>query len=107
MPYVFKCMGCGRLANSERSITVTCSPACRKDAHRAGKIKQMRAFAAQCNTTLADILHSEAVLELRPDLEDAILAGKLTIKQAQQEIWPLYTRQVLDATQATLDTTTP
>jgi hypothetical protein len=56
---VFVCAVCDKLAISGRSSAMTCSPACRVQAHRTGKIKELAAFAH----AFAD--HRNAALMLR------------------------------------------
>jgi hypothetical protein len=93
--WVFTCAGCDLLASSERSDTLTCSPACRVRAHRNGSIKSL---AAVCEwlplrdrrtgkPDVARFLHTAAVIRLRPDLAQQISAGTLTLDQAMPETY--------------------
>jgi hypothetical protein len=90
MKHIFKCAGCGCLVDSDRSDALTCSTACRVRAHRNGKIKRLREIAEMMDIPPGIIVQCQAITGLRPDLDDAIRDGKLTIKQAQQQIWPVY-----------------
>lgn len=84
--YVSVCAGCGRLDQSERSDTLTCSPACRVRAHRNGSLKALRAIALSLDIRPATILQCKAVIWLRPDLAEQLSNGKLTINAAQSQM---------------------
>ncbi len=84
--YVFVCAGCHLLADSDRSDTLTCSPKCRVKAHRNGWLKTLRGIAAISHVHPSMILQAKAIRALRPDLQPQILAGTLTIEDAQPEI---------------------
>ena len=64
VPYIFLCAGCGALAVSERSDALTCSVACRVNAHRSGRLKQLRAEAKAAHIPPGALVQSEAILEL-------------------------------------------
>jgi hypothetical protein len=74
--YVFVCVGCGLLAESERSDAVTCSPACRVRAHRSGQLKRLREAADAMDITVALIQQSAAIKELAPDMDNELFSGR-------------------------------
>ena len=99
-PWVYVCAGCDLLAESSRSDTLTCSTACRVRAHRNGRLARMRASAVTRDDrtgkpNIALSLQAEALLRLRPDLESDIMAGRLTIAQAQPLVCRAFTERLL------------
>jgi hypothetical protein len=84
--WTYVCVGCNGLAQSERSHTITCSDVCRIRAHRNGSAKALRALAAGCKIAPAQIQQASALLQIRPDLEAAVIAGTLEIEDAQPEV---------------------
>jgi len=80
--YIFVCPGCEGLAESDRRDTMTCSPACRVRAHRNGAGKRRKAIARSQKIPAAMIGHAGAIQILRPDLEQLIIQGELTIDDA-------------------------
>ncbi len=74
--YVFVCVGCGLLAESERSDAVTCSTACRVKAHRSGELKRLREVADAMDITVSLIQQSAAIKELAPDMHNELLSGR-------------------------------
>lgn len=88
--YVFVCMGCGLLACSRRSDALTCSTQCRVKAHRNGSLQALRELAESIDVRPAMIRQALAVTTLRPDLEERITAGRMTIAEAQAHAWPAF-----------------
>jgi len=84
--YVYVCLGCGLLDETERPDRLTCSPACRVRAHRNGRLKLLRAHAKDHDVELSLMMQCEAVIRLRPDLADEIRAGRLEIDAAQPDL---------------------
>src|SRR5260370_28561727 len=80
--YIFVCVGCSRLAESQRPDTLTCTTACRVRAHRSGTTRKLRAEAASSEVKPSTLLHAQAVEELRPDLGDRIMPGESPIEDA-------------------------
>lgn len=98
--WIFCCANCGLMASSPRSDTLTCSPACRVQAHRSGEIKRLKAIAMQLALTdprsgkpnVGMILRCNAVDALRPDLGEQLLAGTMTVFQAMPETYREFVR---------------
>lgn len=89
--YVFVCLGCDGLADAERKDQITCSPACRSRVHRAPEQRQrLAAIAEQWEITIAGILQAAALDRLRPDLGEAVLAGRLTMAAIRGDVWTAY-----------------
>jgi hypothetical protein len=84
--YVYVCVGCGLLDETERSDQLTCSPACRVRAHRNGALKVLRTHAKSLDVDPALVLRCCAVQLLRPDLADDIRAGRLKVDDAQPDV---------------------
>lgn len=83
----YVCVGCGLLALTQRSDTLTCSPACRVRLHRHPElIAELKADAERYDVSVASILQAAAIDRLRPDLGDEILAGRRTIADVQGEV---------------------
>lgn len=80
--YIFVCLGCRLLAESNRRDTLTCSPSCRVRAHRSGSVKKQQAIADLHQVSVAMLGHAAAVRMLRPDLVDDIIRGKVTMDDA-------------------------
>ncbi len=95
--WVFVCAGCGLLACSERSDAITCSTACRVKAHRGTWLKEVKALAKALHIQPADILHSKAIVRLRPDFEELVRDGKLTIEGAMPEVYREFIKAVFAA----------
>jgi hypothetical protein len=72
VPNVFVCAGCGLLASSERSDALTCSQVCRVQAHRSGKLKQVRALAKRLEIPPSMIGQAQAINALCPHLSSRI-----------------------------------
>ena len=83
--HIFVCAGCDLLAESSRSHATTCSPACRVRAHRSGELKRLQKNTS-AGVTCAEVLRAAALLRLRPHLEASVVAGTLTIDEAQPEV---------------------
>jgi hypothetical protein len=96
--YVYVCAGCGLLASSERSDALTCSGACRVRAHRNGELNRVREIARQWEITASSILQSKALSLLRPDLENEIMAGRLTLEDARGDVYRAFIELLLAAT---------
>lgn len=87
-PRVFVCVGCDRLACSDRSHAITCSPACRVRVHRhPDALRRLEALAAPVHITVMDIQDADAVRRLRPDLGARIASGEVEIDDVRQEVW--------------------
>ena len=84
--YTFICLGCGLLAQSSRSDTVTCSPACRVRAHRTGPAAENRLLAQKIKVPIGMMGQVKAVIALRPDLAERIRCGEIEIDQTQREM---------------------
>ena len=89
-PYVFVCAGCRRLADSERSDTITCSPACRVRSSRNGFGKGLRKLAKQWDVKPASILQSEAAEWLIDDVKRQIMHREITLNDIRGDIWRAY-----------------
>ena len=90
---VFVCLGCDRLTSSSRAHAITCSPACRVRLHRHPEpLRQLEGICAQMDTPVPRVLDARAVMRLRPDLEPRIMAGELTLADAQPEVWQAFVR---------------
>lgn len=87
-PRVFVCAGCDRLACSDRSHAITCSPACRVRVHRhPDALRRLEALAAPVHITVMDIQDAAAVKRLRPDLSARIASGEVEIDDVRQDVW--------------------
>lgn len=84
--YVFVCGACGSLDISERRHKTTCSPACRVRAHRQGSLEAVNTTARMMRITPAAILQCQAIDMLCPHLTPRLVAGELTINDAQAEV---------------------
>ena len=82
--YIYVCAGCDLLAESSRSHTTTCSPACRVRAHRSGELKRLQQFIVRQGggTTPARILQWSALDRLCPELHGPIRAHTITESDA-------------------------
>ena len=97
-PHVFVCLGCGLLAESSRSDAYTCSPACRVRVHRHGEHKQrILNIARALDVTLAQVLHSQAIVELLPDLHHQYLTGGKQDPNERRLLWEAYWDRVMQA----------
>ncbi|MBC7160168.1 MAG: hypothetical protein H5U21_09000 [Porphyrobacter sp.] len=94
-PWVFICAGCGSIAMSDRSDKTCCDSTCRVRAMRNGSLHGWRARALMAGLVddrtgkplVACLLQAEAIERLRPDdLGKQIMAGEMTIAQAQPEM---------------------
>ena len=93
--YVFKCLGCGEIAQAERSDTLTCSNACRVRAHRMGTVKRKMRDAISAGIAApgdrnprqaaAFMVRADAVMDLCPDLLPQIDAGAASFDDLQPE----------------------
>jgi len=77
--YVAVCAGCDLLFQKARRDQLTCSAACRVQAHRSGSLKRWRDVARQLDIPAALIGMSEAIERLRPDLEVQVMRGEIKI----------------------------
>src|SRR5262245_58063468 len=93
VPYIFLCAGCGTLAVSERSDALACSVGCRVNAHRSGRLKQLRAEAKAAHIPPGALVQSEAILELCPHLEEPIMAGRMQLEDTRPEMWEAFCRK--------------
>lgn len=93
--YVFVCVVCQKLADSNRKDTLTCSPSCRVRAHRNGSLKTLHALAKGFDIHPANIQQVHAIRQLSPELEQEIKAGRLTIKNAMPTVSAAFTRLVM------------
>lgn len=108
--YVFRCLGCATIAQSERSDTLTCSNACRVRAHRLGTIKRIMGQAVDADIArrggltprqgAALMVRADAIMELCPDLVSQAEAGVVTFDDLQPEVNRRFIRQVFDEVQA-------
>ncbi len=92
--YIFICLGCERLAESNRRDTLTCSPACRVRAHRSGTAKKQKAMAASWEITAASLGHAAALNVLRPDLSGHIMRRELTLTDAMPMVVAAFDERV-------------
>jgi hypothetical protein len=83
---VYKCAGCNGLAIAERKDVTTCSPACRVRAHRNGSADLLRQISKAAHVAPGLVVRAQALQALRPDLDDKVMAGSLTIEDAQPEM---------------------
>lgn len=83
--YTFICLGCGLLAQSERSDAVTCSPACRVRAHRNGAAAENRLLAKKIDVPIGMMGQVKAVITLRPDLAERIRIGEIEVDDAETQ----------------------
>jgi hypothetical protein len=91
---VFVCAGCGLLEVSSRRNACTCSPACRVRAQRNGYwriIKTIKAMLGD-DVTAAGIQQATAIKLLCPELMPQIMAGTLTLEDAQPEAYREFIR---------------
>lgn len=84
--WVYVCIGCGLLDQTERRDTITCSTACRVRAHRNGSSKALREAAAAFKIDASGIAQAEAVRVLRPDLIPKMEAGLLELEDMQADM---------------------
>lgn len=80
--YVFVCLGCGGLSDSDRKDQMTCSTACRVRAHRTGETKRTREAAQNVDVPVATMLRAGALSKLCPALGDRVAAGELKLNDA-------------------------
>lgn len=97
--YVYVCAGCDLLADSGRSDSLTCSSGCRVLAHRNGRLKALHGRAKSFDIHPSIILQAKAIDRLRPDLALRVLAGSMTMFDAQRQIWPAFWSLVEKAAQ--------
>src|SRR5262245_6025180 len=93
-PYVFVCARCGLLGISERSDALTCSVACRVQAHRNGETKRLRALAKRDGVPVGGIGQMQATLRLCPHLDAPITAGKMTLEDTREEVWAAFRKLI-------------
>jgi hypothetical protein len=100
--YVFVCVGCRRLACSERSDAITCSTACRVRAHRNGSAKRLRDIADALDVRPGLVQQAAAIKALTPEIDAEIQAGKRRIDdEVRRAVWEAFrerVRQVIEAT---------
>lgn len=99
--YVYVCAGCGLLADSERSDTLTCSNRCRVQAHRNGSLKALRSQAAAYDLRPSLLAQASAAWRLCPELSEQILVGKLSLDDARPQIWQAFMKQLFAEVNAT------
>lgn len=92
--YVFVCAGCGCLGCSERSDALTCSVACRVQAHRSGDIRRLREIAKHVKVHPAMIQRAAAVEALAPEWGREVRDGKrgLDDMELRRAVWDAFTR---------------
>jgi hypothetical protein len=83
---VYKCAGCNGLAIAERKDVTTCSPACRVRAHRNGSADLLRRISKEWDVKPGGVVRGQALHALRPDLAAKVMAGSLSIEDAQPEM---------------------
>ena len=106
--YVSGCPGCDGLFESARADQVACSPACRVRIHRQpGLVAELRALAAAMRITVALGQQGAALLRLCPELEAPIMAGTLTIEDAQPQVLAAFNKLVLAHAQRLHESVTP
>ena len=77
--YIYVCAGCDLLDQSERSDTLTCSPACRVAAHRNGAAAALRQLAVAAKVSPALILRAKALQQLCPGIVERVMHGEVEI----------------------------
>ena len=97
--YVFVCAGCDRLAaDSARKDQITWSPRCRVAWHRdVDRRRRLTQDARRWDITVPLILQGAAVDRLRPDLADAVIAGRLKVADTRGDVWAAYRARVVAA----------
>jgi len=94
--YVFACVGCGKLTETDRRHTLTCRGACRVRAHRNGEMKRLQDIAKGQDVRVSVMQQARAIVMLCPELEAPILAGTLTIEAAMPQVCAEFDRLVLE-----------
>jgi hypothetical protein len=96
------CIGCRRLACSERSDAITCSTACRVRAHRNGSAKRLRDIAAAQDVSPGLVQQVAAIEALTPEIADEIWAGKRRIdEEVRRAVWEEFLERARLAVEAT------
>ncbi len=99
--YVYVCAGCDGLADAARRDVITCSPACRVAWHRdTDRRRTLTTDAERWDITVAQLLQAAAVDRLRPDLADAVIAGRVTLADISADVWRAYWAAVMAAAKA-------
>ncbi len=84
---VFVCVGCDKLALSERSSSITCSATCRSYMHRhPARLNEIKAECARRKIKPAMVQQCAAVIRLRPDLSERIARGEIEIVDTRREM---------------------
>ena len=82
--YIICCAICGRLHETSRRDALTCSSKCRVSLHRhPERLQDFRKVCTQMDVSPISVLMAKAVIRLRPDLDERISAGELTVEGAQ------------------------
>ena len=83
--YVMKCLVCDMLYDADRIDSTTCSPACRTKLHRKPEIKQKAKAITEDKFGIGEILNSSAIQDLCPDVSSKVMAGEMTMKEANRQ----------------------
>jgi hypothetical protein len=76
--YIFVCLACDALDIAERTDKITCSTACRVQAHRTGAIKRLRKQLDANHLrdiSLGRVLRGKAIERLYPEIVPDLLSG--------------------------------
>jgi hypothetical protein len=82
--YIISCVACDRLHEISRRDALTCSTRCRVWLKRhPERLQDFRKVCKQMDVTPISVLMAKAVIRLRPDLDERVSAGELTLEDAQ------------------------
>ncbi|HEX7349069.1 MAG TPA: hypothetical protein VF264_05430 [Rhodanobacteraceae bacterium] len=85
---VFECIACGRLADSQRSDAITCSPACRVWLHRhPERLDAIKRTCAGPGIPVAMLQEANAIRALLPDTSDRIARGEVEMEDVRGDVW--------------------
>ena len=89
---VFVCIGCDRLAFSDRSDSLTCSDACRVKANRNGDMKRLKDEAKSWKVHPSALLRAMAGKRLIPDCYERTMRNELYLesKEGKEELWQAF-----------------
>lgn len=106
--YVSVCPGCDGLFEAARADQVACSPACRVRIHRDPELTRVRRqLADHMAVSLAAMLRCSALRRLCPELEAPIMAGTLTLEDAQPQVLAAFNKAVMAHAQRLREGVTP
>lgn len=93
--YIFACIGCGRLHESNRKDRLTCSGQCRVRAHRNGSLKALRDLARRCDVKPGGILRAQALCDLRPDLAELVRTGERSLDTTDRDVRAAFFKRLM------------